>query len=133
MKSFGIAMLLLGSMALSAAADVKINEVMVRRKGQDINLRVVISNPGTTAQQGPVKIDLYVRDTPTTPWIKITSWNDISVIKPGNKIARDFFEENNETLRAMAIDGAFEARAVVSLPNGAKGVETTYSWKDKEK
>ena len=65
--------------------------------------------------------------------VPIKTWNDISVIKPGNKIARDFFEENNETLRAMAIDGAFETRAVVTLPNGAKGVETVYSWKDSEK
>ncbi len=133
MKSFGMAMLLLGSMATSALADVKIDEVMVRRKGQDINLRVVISNPGKTAQKGPVQIELSVRDSEKDPWVKIKTWNDISVIKPGNKIARDFFEENNETLRALAIDGAFETRAIVTLPNGAKGVETVYSWRDKEK
>lgn len=133
MKTFGMAMLLLGSMAAQAFADVKIDQVLVRRKGQDINLRVVISNPGKTRQPGPVKIDLYVRDTPDKPWEKITSWNDIAFIQPGYKVARDFFEENNETLRALAVDGAFETRAVVSLPNGAKGVETVYSWKDNEK
>jgi len=133
MKAFGMSLLILGSMATAAFADVKIDEVMVRRKGQDINLRVVISNPGATPQKGPVQIALSVRDTPDKPWVPIKTWNDISVIKPGNKIARDFFEENNETLRAMAIDGAFETRAVVTLPNGAKGVETVYSWKDSEK
>lgn len=132
MKTTAVAIMLLGGMTVSAWADVKIDELLVRRKGGDVNVRVLIRNPGTKVQPGPVKIDLYVRDNPNLPWEKIRSWNDIKVIKPGDKIARDFFEENNQKLRALAQDGAFEARAVVSLPKGAKGAETTYSWVDKE-
>ena len=132
MKKLGLVALILGGMAASAWADVKIEQLLVRRKGADVNIRVVINNPGATAQKGPVQIDLYVRDTESQPWEKIKTWNDISAIKPKDKIARDFFEENNAKLRELAKDGAFEARAVVSLPGGVKGVETIYSWHDKE-
>lgn len=132
MKTMAVTALLLGGMTVSAWAGVSIEELLVRRKGADVNVRVLIRNPGAKAQKGPVKIVLYVRDNESLPWEKIRTWNDIKVIKPGNRIARDFFEENNQKLRALAQDGAFEARAVVTLPNGAKGAETTYSWRDKQ-
>ena len=132
-KTAGIAALILGGMAAGALADVNIDQLLVRRKGEDVNIRVQIRNPGVKRQAGPVLIDLYVRDNASLPWEKIRTWKDISVIKPGDRIARDFFEENNVKLRDLAADGAFQARAVVTLPNGAKGAETTYSWQDKEK
>jgi len=132
MKTTLVAALVLGGMTVSAWADVKIDELLVRRKGEDVNIRVLIRNPGAKTQKGPVQIVLYVRDNESLPWEMIRTWNDISVIKAGNRIARDFFEENNQKLRELAQDGAFEARAVVTLPNGAKGAETTYSWRDKQ-
>ena len=132
MKTTVIAAMLLGGITVSAWADVKIDELLVRRKGQDVNVRVLIRNPGAKAQKGPVRIVLYVRDNDSLPWDKIRTWNDIKSIKPGDRIARDFFEENNQKLRELARDGAFEARAVVTLPNGARGAESTYSWRDKE-
>lgn len=132
MKTMAVTALLLSGMTVSAWADVKIDELLVRRKGEDVNVRVLIRNPGSKVQKGPVQVVLYVRDNSTLPWDKIRTWNDIKVIKAGDRIAKDFFEENNQKLRQLAQDGAFEARAVVTLPNGAKGAETTYSWKDKE-
>ena len=41
-------------------------------------------------------------------------------------------QDAEHDVEELAKDGAFEARAVVILPNGAPKVETVYSWKDKE-
>lgn len=121
--------LLLLTLTSTLYAETAIQEVKVRRVGADVNIRVVVVNPGARAQRGPVLVDLYVRDTEGQPWQKIKSWRNIHRIKPGEKVARDFFEENNATLRALAADGAFQARAVVRAP-GAQDSESVFSWQD---
>jgi len=124
-------LLVLGGLVASAGADATIEELLVRRKGTDVNIRVMVRNPAVTVQKGPVVIELYVRDTASNAWEKINTWNDIKQIKAGEKVSRDFFQANNAKLRALAADGAFEARAVVKMPGGVKDMESVYSWKDK--
>lgn len=112
---------------MPAQADAVVEDLLLRRQGSNVNVRVNLYNPDEVAQQGPVQIDLSVRADEASPWIPIKTWNDISNIKPGNRIARDFFDENNTVLKDLAARGAFQARAVVRAPGVAEGVEKT-SW-----
>jgi hypothetical protein len=74
-------------------------------------------------------IDLYVRQGESDEWMKVKSWNNISALKPGHRVARDFFDENNASLRQLAANGRFQARAVVTAPGQAEAIEKT-SWYD---
>lgn len=123
---FGLVLGLL--LFLPARADIEIEQLLVRMKGEDVNIRVTIRNPGTHRQAGPVVIDLYVRDDASAPWEKIRTWNDIAFVQPGYRVSRDFFEENNAKLRALAADHEFEAKAVVRVPGGVKDVEAVRAY-----
>ena len=106
-------------LAVPAVADVAINELLLRKKGADINVRVVVGNPGAHSQRGPVKVTLEVRPDSGSAWQKIKVWTDIKQIKPGDKVARDLFAENSARLRNAASNYQWEARATVEAP-GAK-------------
>ncbi len=108
-----IAALLLGGVA---AADVRIDELLVRRKNGHMNLRVNLSNPSSRTQCGPIKVILYARPDANSAWTKVKAWSNIQKLAPGNRVARDFFDENNASLDAIAGSPAFEARAVVQAP-----------------
>ncbi|MCE7875235.1 hypothetical protein DYH09_33395 [bacterium CPR1] len=113
---------------LPARADIEIEQLLVRMRGEDVNIRVTIRNPGANRQAGPVMIDLYVRDDASSPWEKVRTWNDIAFVQPGYRVSRDFFEENNARLRALAADHQFEAKAVVRVPGGVKDVEAVRAY-----
>ena len=112
-------------------ADAVVEELLLRRQGSNVNVRVNLSNPATTVQKGPVVVELSVRADENSPWTAIKSWDDIDNIKPGNKISRDFFDENNAFLRNLAAQGRFQARATVRAPGISDTVEKT-SWYDQE-
>ncbi len=116
--------LFLGALLLApCSAEVAIEELKVRMQGQDVNIRVSIRNPGRQTQAGPIMIDLYVRDDAGSPWQLIKTWNDLPKLQAGYRVSRDFFEENNALLRALAADKQFDAKAVIRLPGGVKDVE----------
>ena len=108
--------------SLAASADVVVREVLLRKKGTDINVRVVVDNPAATTQRGPVVLTLYVRENSTSEWKKVKQWNAISKIKPGDKIARDIFSQNSLLLRNVATNYTWQARATATAP-GAKSSE----------
>jgi hypothetical protein len=78
----------LWALALPAAADVTIQDIVVRRQGQDMNIRVSLYNSGSTSQQG-IRLVLYVRS-----------------------------DSRNWHLRRIASNPAFEARATLDYPGG---------------
>jgi hypothetical protein len=107
-----------------AVADVRIDELLIRRKEGTINLRVNVSNPSAKTQRGPIKITLFVRPDSQAAWEQVKVWTNISKLAGGNRAARDFFDHNNQRLKEIASEPAFEARAVVEAP-GCKTQETT--------
>jgi hypothetical protein len=122
------ALLLTALLVAPALADVKIEQLLVRMKAGDVNIRVTVYNPGGSTQAGPILIDLYVREDASSPWQKIKTWNNIQKLPAGHRVSRDFFVENNAKLRALAADEVFEAKAVVRLPGGVKDVEAVQAY-----
>lgn len=118
-KLFMATALVATTLAASAAVDVQ--DVLLRKKGPDINVRVIVDNPSASTQKGPVLVTLFVRPDSNASWSKIKVWS-ISKIKPGEKISRDIFSENSAILRNAANNYTWQARATVSAP-GAKGDE----------
>lgn len=99
-----------------ASADVRIDEVLVRRKEGRMNLRVNISNPSSVTQKGPIKVTLYARPDSSSAWEQVKVWTNIAKLAAGNRVARDFFDQNNARLKEIADAPAFECRAVVQAP-----------------
>ena len=108
---------------LPTCADTAVESLLVRRQGENVNIRVTVTNPGTTTQAGPVLVTLYARQDEANEWVKITSWDNIAKIPKGHRVSRDYFDENNTTLKQYAESGNFEVRAVVNAPGGAATVE----------
>ena len=118
-----IVALLLVFAHLPALADAQIEDLLVRRKDNNVNIRVTVRNPGTSTQQGPVVIDLFARANENEGWQKIKTWNNISKLQRGFRVSRDFFDENNVYLAQLATAGSFEVRAVVTAPGLAHSAE----------
>ncbi|MBN9420788.1 MAG: hypothetical protein J0I12_35410 [Candidatus Eremiobacteraeota bacterium] len=121
---------IVGAVCCAAYADVAVEDVLARREGADINVRVTVNNPAKTSQKGPVKITLSVRQTEADKWQVIKTWTDISKLAAGNRVSRDFFQANHPLLRQLAEQGAFEIRAVAEAPGAPKTGEKVVSWKD---
>lgn len=117
MKKF-FSFLLVGLCATSAWADVTIQDVLVRKQGEQVNVRVNLINLDGETVNKPV-ITLYIRPDENSEWEKIKVWTDIAKIPVGEKVSRDFFEENNARLAEIATYPAFEVKAAFS----AEGVE----------
>ena len=100
-------------LAMPAAAEVTINELLLRKQGEDINIRIVLGNPANETQRGPIKVVLYVRPDSMADLQEIKVWDDIAEIKPGDRVARDLFGENSAVLRNTAAIPGWEARAWV--------------------
>lgn len=113
-----------------AWADVSVEDVLARRQGSSVNLRVTVNNPAGTTQKGPVKVVLFVRQTNSDPWQTVKTWTNIQKLGAGERVSRDYFDENNATLKALAESGAFEVRATAQGPGAPKVGERVYSWKD---
>lgn len=128
MKNKFAALILFAAAAFQPVyADAVIDELLVIRQGSNVNLRVNVVNPAATAQEGPVVVQLAVRPSEGDAWTPIKIWNDIQNIKPGNKVSRDFFDENNHVLKTLASKGKFQAKATVTGPGLKDTVEKT-SW-----
>ena len=109
--------LLLGLLTCGMAwADIRIDEVLVRRKEGVMNIRVNLTNPGARPQKGPIVITLFARPDSAAEWEQIKVWSNIGNLGPGYRVARDFFDKNNPRLSEIAAAPAFEARAVVKAP-----------------
>jgi hypothetical protein len=127
LSAFLILLFLLALATPPAGAAVVIESLLVRRQEDNVNIRVTVRNPGSATQRGPIVIQLYVRANSSQPWQKIKTWNNIGRLPAGHRVSRDFFEENNALLAALAASGTFEVRAVLTAP-GIQDVESTTSF-----
>lgn len=125
-KAVILCLLLLG-LSGSAQADVIVEELLVRRQDESVNIRVNLRNPGTARQNGPIVITLYVRASERDGWTMVKSWSDVKFLQPGYKVSRDYFDKNNTLLAELAAAGEFQARASVTAPGIKDAVEKT-SW-----
>ena len=121
---------IVGAVCCAAYADVAVEDVLARREGSDINVRVTVSNPAASTQKGPVKITLSVRQTASDNWQVIKTWTNIAKLAGGNRVSRDFFQANHPLLRQLAEQGAFEIRAVAEAPGAPKVGEKVVTYKD---
>lgn len=122
MKKF-IAPLVILLLQLPSFADTAVENLLVRRQGDNVNIRVTVSNPGAETQAGPVVVTLFARQGEGSEWVELTSWDNIAKIPKGHRVSRDYFDANNVTLKDYATSGDFEVRAVVKAPGGAAEVE----------
>lgn len=108
MKHFLASMLLLSSVAL---ADVQISDFQVRQGNvpglREVNIRIMVRNPGATTQQGPIEVALMGRRR-GGEWNTLQSW-ELGKLPAGYQVARDYFSR---------IEHDFELRAVVTAPGG---------------
>lgn len=118
------------ALAGGAWADVAVEDLLARREGSSVNLRVTVNNPAGKTQKGPVKVVLFVRQTSSDSWQAVKTWTNIQKLGAGDRVSRDYFDENNATLKALAESGAFEVRATAEGPGAPKVGERVYSWKD---
>ncbi len=118
-----IILLTLLLLQLPSTAETAVESLLVRRQGDNVNIRVTVNNPGVTTQTGPVVVTLYARQDDTQEWTKITSWNNIAKIPKGYRVSRDYFDENNMTLKNLAAAGPFEVLAAVNAPGATTTVE----------
>lgn len=125
------ALAILGSMLVPAQADAVVDQLLVRREGNHVNIRVNLRNPASTRQPGPIVITLYARPSENDAWTKITTWNDIQFLQPGYKVSRDFFGTNSDVLKQLAARGRFQVKANVSAPGLKESAEKT-SWYNTE-
>ena len=117
--------LLLLCLDLPALSQTKIDDLLISRDGEVINIRVSARNSSTTNQKGPVRIDLSVRPVGGQEWQPIHSWSNISGLGAGQRVSRDFFSEEGDAASALAAQGLFEVRATLSGPNLSDTVEKT--------
>jgi hypothetical protein len=112
---------------LTCYADIAIEDLLVRRQGSNINIRVNVNNPSSQTQDGPIVVALLARKDASMPWTTVHVWNNISKLAPGNRVARDYFDENNTMLAELAEQGTFEVKALVRSPgDGAVESVTTF-------
>ena len=101
---------------LTCYADVAIEELLVRRQDSNVNIRVNVTNPSSQTQEGPIVVALLARQDQSMPWTTIHVWNNIAKLAPGNRVARDYFDENDAVLARLAEQGTFQVKALVRSP-----------------
>ncbi len=96
---------------IPASAELAIDEMVIHKSGQAMNVRVVLGNPASQVQKGPITIVLYARKDSYSTWQKIKVWTDVTEVKSGDRVARDIFGANSQLLRDISVNPAWEARA----------------------
>ncbi|MBX3166215.1 MAG: hypothetical protein KF760_02340 [Candidatus Eremiobacteraeota bacterium] len=111
----------------AAQADVKVEDLLIRTDGGNANIRANIHNPGGITEKGPITVTLSAREN-GGQWQEIKTWTNIDKLGPNWRVARDYFDANNQVLRDLVAKGSFEVRAVVSAPGGSTD-EKVSAWK----
>lgn len=114
-----------GSQLIAAGgAKLEMGELIIRKKGETMNLRAAVKNVGTVAATNLTKnltIYLYVKDD-AGAWKLVKEWANIAVIKPGEKASRDLTPVS--TFAEFTKD-EFTVKAEIKLKTPIKGVTIT--------
>ena len=128
----GLAALLGLFLFVPASAEIAINEMVINKAGENMNVRIVLGNPSSTVQKGPITMVLYARKDAYSTWQKIKVWTDVTEIKSGDKVARDIFGANSPLMRSISATPSWEARAWASAA-GAPSVSLNVVARDQVK
>lgn len=116
MRTFVLLVCLLG-LTLPASAQAQIEDLLIHRDGEVVNLRVTARNPGPASEPGPLTIELWGRPLGSPDWAPLHAWSNLGGLAAGHRVSRDFFSKEGDTTSELA-EGEFEVRAVLSGPRG---------------
>lgn len=95
-------------------AEVTVQSLLIRRtNGSEVNIRVNLVNTGPrpTPAGTAMRLSLFIRPHSQAPWEPFKVWF-LSPIKPGQRVARDYFFAGNQRLNRLALDNPlFEVKA----------------------
>jgi hypothetical protein len=103
-----------------ARADLRIQQVLIvdhPSRSMAIDVRVILTNPGTRVEPGPIRVQLFVRGSASEGWRLLTTMPDIGRIPPGYKIARDYLV-NQTGADPVILLNRFQLRVVATAANG---------------
>ena len=111
------------SVTISTAkgAVVELNDIVIRKMGDEVNFRVRVKNIGTLPAKNlknNMVIYLRVKDTATGNWRELQQWSNIDVIKAGQTIARD--RTPVKSVDPAVLSGNFTLQAEIAIKNPGK-------------
>jgi hypothetical protein len=110
--------------AQAAGAKLEMNDIIIRKKGQTVNLRTVVKNVGDTTATGlkdNLTVYLYVKDDAGN-WKEVQKWSNAEKIVKGEKNSRDYTPV--DTFTEFKKD-EFTVKAEIKLAKPIKGVTIT--------
>jgi len=79
-------------LAAAGGATLELSTIVIRKKADQVNLRIVVHNTGSVMAAALAKnltLYLFVKDE-AGKWKELQHWNNIESLKPGEKVARDY-------------------------------------------
>lgn len=108
-----IRLILILFLACPAWPELTVQELLIRRTGVEVNVRVNLSDDGSPSAPG--KLSLFIRPAAGEPWEPFKVWF-IKPLKPGQRVARDFFFSGNPRLQKIARENPhFEVKARLTV------------------
>lgn len=123
------------SAATSAAkaATLELQDIVIRKKGDEINFRVRVKNTGTVAatkMKNNLVVYLRVKNATTGAWDELQKWSNIDVIKAGETVARDRTPVKATNIDVNSTEFTLQAEIVLKTPGkikiGKAKIEGTY-------
>jgi hypothetical protein len=114
-----------GSQLMAAAgAKLEMSDIIIRKKGKEVNLRTVVTNVGDTTATGlkdNLTVYLYVKDDAGN-WKEVKNWSNAEKIVKGQKNSRDYTPV--DTFTEFKKD-EFTVKAEIKLAKPINGVTIT--------
>lgn len=110
--------------AQAAGAKLEISDIIIRKKGKEINLRTVVANTGSVTATGlkdNLTVYLYVKDE-EGKWKEVKKWSNAEKIVKGEKNSRDYTPV--DSFPEFKKD-KFTIKAEIKLAKPIKGVTIT--------
>lgn len=113
-------------LAAPAAADIAVEDIVINRKADEVNIRVNLYNPGPSTAYAPIVVGLWVRADEHEEWRLLKDWSNITKLPVGYKVSRDFFSATPGDADP-ALLGSFQVQATARSRSGqVTSLERTY-------
>lgn len=100
-----------------AAADIAVEDIVINRKDDEVNIRVNLYNPGPQAAYAPIVVGLWIRANEDEEWRLLKDWSNIGKLPVGYKVSRDFFSATRGDADP-ALLGNFQVQATARSRSG---------------
>jgi len=107
------------TISTAKGAVVELNDIVIRKMGDEVNFRVRVKNIGTLPAKNlknNMVIYLRVKDTATGNWRELQQWSNIDVIKAGQTIARDRTPVKSMDPAVLSGNFTLQAEIVIKTP-----------------